>query len=276
MNTPRNTVSNTPSEPSPYCQFLKLQLTACYTIAYKESVRILRIWKMTVMPPIVTVYLFCIVFGYIIGNKIGTVSGVSYIQFIVPGLIMNIVINESFNNNASTIMIDKYNKSIESLITAPVSEITILMGYFIGCIVRVILAGTISSILVFWLADIAVQHWLIFLYTILITAALFSFLGFINGLYATRFDEIPTIPTFILTPLSFFGGIFYDISNLPEPWRSISWYNPIVYIVDTFRFSIIGVSVHNIGESLLVVTVITALLFLLSYLLLKRGYGLKN
>ena len=271
---PRHTQNNLSS--LDYSSFLKIQLTACYTIAFKESVRILRIWKMTVMPPIVTVYLFCIVFGQIIGNKIGGISGVSYMQFIVPGLIMNIVINESFNNNASTIMIDKYNRSIESLITAPVSEMTILLGYFIGCIVRVILAGSVSSILVFWLADIVVQHWFIFVYTILVTSALFSFLGFINGLYATRFDEIPTIPTFILTPLSFFGGIFYDISNLPEPWRSISWYNPIVYIVDTFRYSIVGISVHNITESLLVVTAITVLLFLLSLMLLKKGYGLRK
>ena len=153
---------------------------------------------------------------------------------------------------------------------------TIIIGYFIGCIVRVILAGTVSSILVFWLAGISVKHWFIFIYTVLITCALFSFLGFINGLYATRFDEIPTIPTFILTPLSFFGGIFYDISTLPEPWRSISWYNPIVYIVDTFRYSIVGVSVHSISESLVVVSIIAACLFLLSLTLLKRGYGLRN
>ncbi|MAV29362.1 MAG: ABC transporter permease [Legionellales bacterium] len=256
--------------------FLSHQMTACYTIAYKESVRIVRIWKMTVVPPIVTVFLFSVVFGQIIGGKIGGISGVSYLQFIIPGLIMNIVINESFNNNASSIMIDKYNKSIESMVTAPVHELTILFGYFAGCVVRVLMAGAISSVLVFWLAGIMVQHWFLFTYTILITCALFSFLGFINGLYATRFDEIPTIPTFILTPLSFFGGVFYDITTLPEPWRTISWYNPIVYIVDTFRYSTIGVTHHDITESLIVVTAITSGLFFLSYCLLRTGYGLKN
>ena len=256
--------------------FLRHQMVAWLTISRKESVRILRIWKMTVMPPIITVFLFCIVFGQIIGGKIGGISGVSYLQFIIPGLIMNIVINESFNNNASSIMIDKYNKSIETMVTSPVHEMTILLGYFSGCVVRVLLAGTISSMLVFWLADISVQHWVLFTYTILITCALFSFLGFINGLYATRFDEIPTIPTFILTPLSFFGGIFYDVTTLPEPWGSISWYNPIVYIVDTFRYSTIGVSTHDITESLVVVSAITAVLFGVSYILLRTGYGLKH
>lgn len=273
MSTEKSAV---PSDSPPLNHFLRHQLIAGRTIAYKESVRIFRIWKMTVMPPIVTVYLFTMVFGQIIGSKIGSISGVSYMQFIIPGLIMNIVINESFNNNASTIMIDKYNKSLESLVTAPVHELTILIGYFIGCIVRVFLAGFTSSILVFWLAGVTVQHWLLFFYTILVTCALFSFLGFINGLYATRFDEIPTIPTFILTPLSFFGGIFYDITKLPEPWKSISWYNPIVYIVDTFRYSIIDVSVHNITESLVVVTLITAGLFVLAFYLLRAGYGLKK
>ena len=117
--------------------FLRHQMVAWLTISRKESVRILRIWKMTVMPPIITVFLFCIVFGQIIGGKIGGISGVSYLQFIIPGLIMNIVINESFNNNASSIMIDKYNKSIETMVTSPVHEMTILLGYFSGCVVRV-------------------------------------------------------------------------------------------------------------------------------------------
>ena len=270
-----STKIDTPSIAHPP-NFLRLQFIACMTIAHKESSRIIRIWKMTVMPPIVTIYLFTVVFGQILGGKIGQILGVSYVQFIVPGLIMNIVINESFSNSSSTIVIDKYNKSIESLITSPIHELTILIGYFIGAAVRVIMAGALASILVFWLSGITVQHWLLFTYTVIITCALFSFMGFINGLYATRFDEIPTIPTFILTPLSFFGGIFYDISRLPEPWRSISWYNPIVYIVDTFRYSLLGISLHEITESLIVVTVITIALFLLSFYLLRIGYGIKK
>tara|TARA_B100001989_G_C24546939_1_gene471549 strand:- start:1584 stop:2402 length:819 start_codon:yes stop_codon:yes gene_type:complete len=267
--------TDTPSIAQPP-HFLRLQFIACMTIAHRESSRILRVWKMTVVPPIITIYLFTVVFGQILGGKIGQILGVDYVQFIVPGLIMNIVINESFSNNSSTIVIDKYNKSIESLITSPIHELTILIGYFIGAAVRVFMAGALASLLVFWQSGIAVQHWLLFTYTVLITCALFSLMGFINGLYATRFDEIPTIPTFILTPLSFFGGIFYDISRLPEPWRSISWYNPIVYIVDTFRYSLIGISLHEITESLIVVTLITVGLFCLSFYLLRIGYGIKK
>lgn len=255
---------------------LRLQLIACHAIARKETVRILRIWKMTVMPSIITIGLFSVVFGRILGQKVGHVAGVDYLQFIVPGLIMNVVINESFSNNSSTIMIDKYNRSIESLITAPIHETTILMGYFSGCVVRVFLAGFFSSLLAFWIAGISVQHWFLFLYTVLITCALFSFLGFINGLKAKRFDDNATITTFILTPLSFFGGIFYDITRLPEPYQSVNWYNPIVYIVDTFRYSVIGISLHEITESLIVVTVITIILFILSFMLLRSGYGLRK
>ena len=256
--------------------FLRLQLIAGHAIARKETIRILRIWKMTVMPSIITIILFSVVFGKILGQKVGYVAGVDYLQFIVPGLIMNVVINESFSNNSSTIMIDKYNRSIESLITAPVHESTVLISYFIGCVARVFLAGFLSSLLAFWIAGISVQHWFLFIYTILITCALFSFLGFINGLKSKRFDDNATIPTFILTPLSFFGGIFYDITRLPEPYQSINWYNPIVYIVDTFRFSIVGISLHEITESLLVVTVITVILFLISFMLLRTGYGLRQ
>lgn len=268
--------SNAQTTESTQPSFLRLQLIACHAIARKETIRIFRIWKMTVMPSIITIILFSIVFGKILGQKVGYVAGVDYLQFIVPGLIMNVVINESFSNNSSTIMIDKYNRSIESLITAPIHETTILMGYFAGCIVRVFLAGFLSSLLAFWIADIHVQHWLIFIYTVLITCALFSFLGFINGLKAKRFDDNATIPTFILTPLSFFGGIFYDITRLPEPYQSINWYNPIVYIVDTFRFGIIGISLHEIIESLIVVTVITVILFIISFMLLRTGYGIRK
>ena len=271
--TSSNTHTTLSMQPPSY---VRQQFIACMTIAHRECSRVIRVWKMTVMPPIITIYLFTVVFGKILGSKIGLVLGVPYVQFIVPGLIMNIVINESFNNNSSTIVIDKYNKSIESLITAPVHELTILLGYFIGATFRVIMAGTLASILVFVVAGITIQHWFLFFYTVLITCALFSIMGFINGLYATRFDEIPTIPTFILTPLSFFGGTFYDITRLPEPLYSISWYNPIVYIVDTFRYSLIGISSHEINESLVVVTLITLGLFLLAYYLLRTGYGIKK
>ena len=259
-----------------YTTFFKYQLTACYTLARKVSVRIFRIWKVTITPPVISISLFCLVFGQILGKKIGGISGVSYLEFIIPGLIMNIVTNESFSNNASTIMIDKFNRSIESLVTSPIHEFTILIGYFLGCLLRVFLAGGVAFLLVTWLSGIMVQDWLLFIYTIFVTTALFSFLGFINGLYASKFDEISLIPTFILTPLSFFGGVFYDITTLPEPWRSLSWYNPVVYILDTFRYSMIGVSLHDVNECLMVVTGVMVILFAACFLLLRSGYGLRN
>ena len=256
--------------------FYPAQWTAFCTVAWKEIVRILRIWRMTVMPPAINTLLFCVVFGQILGTKIGLVAGVNYMSFIAPGLIMNIVVVESFNNLASSILIEKYHHAIDDLVVSPAGNLAILFGFMIGGFMRALVAGGIASVVAFTMAGITVAHPFIFAYSVLITSAVFGFLGFITGLYAKRFDEIPTIPTFILTPLSFFAGVFYDIRNLPEPWQSLSWFNPVCYMVDTFRFGAIGVTFHDIYLGLGVMSTIALLLFLLCYYLLRVGYGLKQ
>ena len=256
--------------------YLQSQITAFQTIAYKEIMRIIRIWKMTVMPPATTTFLFCMVFGQILGPRIGLVAGVSYISFIAPGLIMNTVVIESFNNLASSVLIEKYHKAINDLVVSPASVLVILLGLMVGGVFRALLAGSIAALVAFSMARIVVAHPFILLYATFVTSIVFSLFGLITGLYARKFDEIPTIPTFILTPLSFFAGVFYDIRNLPEPWQSFSWFNPICYMVDTFRYGAIGVTFHDIYLGLAVLSSLSVVLFLLCYYLLSIGFGLKK
>ena len=256
--------------------FLQLQYRVCHTIATKEIRRIVRIWKVTVMPPIINTYLFCLVFGQIIGSRLGLIEGLTYLQFIVPGLIMNIVINESFSNCASSILIDKYHKAMDDLVVAPAHAMSILVGYLLGGMFRAFLSGLFSALLGYYLAGIELHNPFILAYAFVITSIVFSLLGMINGLYAKRFDELTTIPTFILTPLSFFGGVFYDIRRLPHPWDDLSWFNPIVYMVDSFRFGSFGVDFHDYRIALAVITLLALFLFFFTAYLLKTGFGLRK
>ena len=193
----------------PEVNLYQAQWTAFCTVAYKEIMRVMRIWKMSVMPPAVNTFLFCMVFGQILGNKIGKIAGVDYMSFIAPGLIMNIIVVESFNNLASSVLIEKYHHAIDDLVVSPAGELSILLGFMVGGFCRAIIAGGMASIVAFSMAGIVIDHPFIFGYAIFITSFVFGLLGLITGLYAQRFDEIPTIPTFILTPLSFFAGVFY-------------------------------------------------------------------
>jgi len=256
--------------------FWQLQLRATYTLACKEIKRILRIWKMSVMPPLINTYLFCIIFGKILGSKIGLVAGISYLEFIVPGLIMNIVVIESFNNVASSMVIEKYHHAIDDISMSPMHSLAILIGYCAGGIFRALISGLVTAVLAFWLAGALIQHPLMFIYTFLVTSIAFSLFGMIVGLHATKFDEMPTILHFILTPLTFFAGTFYDIRNLPSPWQELSWLNPIAYMVDTFRYSTYGVTFHSIYLGLAVITGLALLLFIIAYGLLVTGYGLRK
>jgi len=256
--------------------FSSLQRMVCYTICVKEISRIVRIWKVTIMPPVINTVLFCVVFGKIIGSRLGDIEDLTYLQFIVPGLIMNIVINESFSNCSSSILIDKYHKAMDDLIVAPAHAVAILAGYLVGGVFRALLCGFCAGLIAYPLAGLGIFNPLILLFSFLATSIVFSLLGIITGLYAKRFDELTTIPTFVLTPLSFFGGVFYDIRKLPSPWEDLSWFNPIVYMVDSFRYGSFGVDFHDFRIALIVVTAIACALFSLTLYLLHIGYGLRK
>ena len=256
--------------------FFKLQRYITYTIAKKEVSRILRIWKVTIMPPVINTYLFCVVFGQILGTKIGHIEGLTYLQFIVPGLIMNIVINESFSNCASSILIDKYHRAIDDLVVAPAYAFSIICGYLFSGVFRAVLAGFSSGILAYYLAGASLHNPLILMYAFVSTSVVFSLLGIINGLYAEKFDDISTIPTFVLTPLSFFGGVFYDIRRLPHPWDDLSWFNPIAFMVDSFRYGTFGVDFHDYRIALAVISLIAVGLLMLTTYLVHIGFGLRK
>jgi ABC-2 type transport system permease protein len=246
------------------------------TIVRKEVTRFMRIWTQTLLPPVITQSLYFIIFGGFIGSQIPAINGISYMAFIVPGLVMMAVINSSFQNVVSSFFGSKFQKNIEELMVSPVPNSVIISGYVIGGVLRGILVGAI----VFLISLIFVQPQifslpLIFLFVIL-TAVVFSLGGLVNAIFATKFDDIAIFPTFVLTPLTYLGGVFYSIHRLPEFWQKVSQLNPILYMVDGFRYGFFGFADINVGISIGILLAFTVLLSGLSHYLLEKGVGLKN
>ena len=258
-----------------HADLIRIQWQGFCTLATKEITRILRIWKMTIAPPLLTTYLFCLVFGTVLGKRIGLIYGVDYLSFIIPGLLMNVVVLESFNNTASTLMIHKFHHVTDTLITSPMHELVLILAYIVGSLVRVILVSFFLIWMTLSISSLRIVEPLLLFYALCVTCCLFSLFGMISGLYANRFDELSTIPTFVLTPLSFFSGVFYDVSRLPEPWLSVSAYNPLVYLLQFFRRAFIEGYHPPIAYNASVMGLLTLAMLLLVLMLFKRGYGLK-
>lgn len=255
--------------------FFSYQKRAFLTLAKKESIRVLRIWKMTLAPPMLTTYLFCVIFGNILGERIGTIRDMDYLLFIIPGLLMNVTVSESFVNTSSSLMIDKWNRVTDTLLTSPLHEFTLLLSLIAGSISRVclVLLGLIP--MTAYLSGHGPSDLPLFIVTTLITTVIFSLFGVLSGMYATKFDELSTIPTFILTPLSFFSGVFYDVNRLPDFWRTISQFNPMVSLVKLFRASYVSNPNIDISHLLLGVGFCAVLIFAVTAGVIKRGWGLK-
>ena len=212
------------------------------TILVKEIYRFVRIWPQTLLPPAITTALYFLIFGQLIGDRIGTINGASYMDYIVPGIILMSVISHSYANVVSSFYSTKFQHNIEELLVAPVPNWVILAGYISGGIMRGLLVGVVVAGISTLFAPIAVQHMLITLSIAALTATLFSLAGFINAVLAESFDAISIIPNFVLTPLSYLGGVFYSVSMLPSIWQTISMGNPILYMVNAFRYGLIGVT----------------------------------
>lgn len=249
---------------------------ALYTIIYKEIRRFMRIWPQTLLPPAITMTLYFVIFGNLVGSRIGEMGGFSYMQFIVPGLIMMAVITNSYANVSSSFFSSKFQKSIEELIMSPVPLHVILWGYVLGGVARGILVAIIVTSMSLFFTDLYITNWFVTIYTVLVTSLLFSLGGFINAVYAKSFDDISIIPTFVLTPLTYLGGVFYAISVLSPFWQNLSLINPIVYMVNAFRFGILGHSDVNVSISLAVITFWCAVLYGIAYYLLSRGSGMRE
>ena len=255
--------------------FQQLQI-ALNTLVSKEIRRFMRIWPQTLLPPAITMSLYFVIFGSLIGSRIGEMNGFSYMQFIVPGLIMMAVITNSYSNVVSSFFSVKFQRSIEELLASPVPNHIILIGYVIGGVVRGLLVGLIVTLLSLFFTDLSIQHYFITIFTVLVTAVLFSLGGFINAVYARSFDDISIVPTFVLTPLTYLGGVFYSMNQLDPIWQKISLLNPIVYMVNAFRYGILGASDVNVSASLAAISVFCIVLYAFAYHLLSRGTGMRE
>jgi ABC-2 type transport system permease protein len=251
------------------------KLIAFQTLVTKEVRRFLRIWVQTLVPPVITIALYFVIFGNLIGNRIGTMGGYSYMEFIVPGLIMMAVINNSYANVVSSFFSQKFQRSIEELLVSPVPNYVILLGFVVGGVARGICVGVIASLMSLFFSGLHMHNLFITLLVILLGSTVFSLGGFINAIYANKFDDVTIIPTFVLTPLIYLGGVFYSVELLPDFWEGVSKANPIFYMVNAFRYGILGVSDVDIGLALFMLVAFTVGLFVFSMYLLRRGKGLR-
>jgi ABC-2 type transport system permease protein len=245
------------------------------TLVTKEIRRFLRIWIQTLVPPVITIALYFVIFGNLIGSRIGGMGGFSYMDFIVPGLIMMAVINNSYANVVSSFFSQKFQRSIEELLVSPIPNHVILLGFVAGGVARGLCVGIIASVISLFFSGVHVHNIFITLVVILMASTVFSLGGFINAVYARNFDDISIVPTFILQPLIYLGGVFYSVELLPDFWKAVSHYNPIFYMVNAFRYGILGISDVDIVFSLLMLLGFTAGLFVFSLVLLQRGKGLR-
>ena len=249
------------------------------TLAWAQVRRILRIWIQTILPPAITTALYFLIFGQLIGSRIGGMpgyEGLTYIEFMVPGLIMLSVITNSYANVASAFYGTKFQKAMEEIIISPMPNWIILIGFLVGGIARGMLVGLVVVLTSLFFVQVTIDNIFLTAISIVLTSILFSILGLLNGIYAKTFDDVSIIPTFVLTPLIYLGGIFYSIDILSTEWQFISQLTPILYIVNFFRFAMLGVSEINPITGMVLILVFTFIFFFIAYSLLLRGVGIKE
>jgi len=249
----------------------KRTIIALSTLIKREVGRFLRIWPQTLLPSSITTTMYFFIFGKLIGCKLGNMDGLSYITYIFPGLIMMAVITNSYSNVASSLFGNKFQRSIEELLISPMPSFLLVDGFILGGLFRGLLVGLIVTFVALLFTKINIVHPFLTIVIVILTSILFSLAGFINALVAKKFDDISIIPSFVLTPLTYLGGVFYNINLLPEFWKNLSLINPIVYIVNTFRYGILGGSDLVIGKSLIAIIIFILFFYIVSLRLLKKG-----
>jgi ABC-2 type transport system permease protein len=255
---------------------LSLNLVAMQTVVRKEVVRVMRIWVQTIVPPAITMTLYFIIFGNLIGRRIGSMDGFDYMQYIAPGLIMMSVITNSYGNVVSSFFGAKFGRHIEEMLVSPMSNATIIIGHVAGGVIRGVTVGLLVTVIALFFTKLEVRHPFVMVSMALLSSIVFSLAGFINAAFARKFDDISIVPTFVLTPLTYLGGVFYSISLLPEFWQKVSLANPILYMVNAFRYGILGTSDIAIGHAYAIVLVFVVLLFGSSLYLMKHGVGIRE
>ncbi len=246
------------------------------TIVRKEVGRIMRIWVQTIVPPAITMTLYFVIFGTLIGKRIGTMDGFDYMQYIAPGLIMMSVITNSYGNVVSSFFGAKFGNHLEEMLVSPLPNWLIIIGHVAGGVLRGLLVGLLVTGIALFFTDLHVEHVLITISVVVLTSIVFSLGGIINAIFAQDFEGISIIPTFVLTPLTYLGGVFYSVNLLGEPWRTISQANPILYMVNAFRYGILGVSDIDIRVAYAIIVFFAVALYLAAMMLMNKGIGMRS
>ncbi len=246
------------------------------TILRREVTRVVRIWPQTVLPPVITMSLYFVIFGNLIGPRIGEMEGYSYIQYIVPGLIMMSIITSSYANVVSSFFGAKFQKHIEELLVAPTYNSVVVWGFVCGGVTRGLAVGFFVSLIALFFTKLHFYQLGITMLVAVLTAILFSLMGLLNGIFAKKFDDISIIPTFVLTPLTYLGGVFYSIDLLPVFWQKVTYANPVFYMVNAFRYGMLGESDVEIEIAIIMISGFIIALYAISLWLIKKGYRLRS
>ena len=252
------------------------QFIAFMTILRKEIRRFLRIWPQTLLPSAITMSLYFVIFGSLIGSRIGEMGGFTYMQFVVPGLVMMAIVTNSYSNVVSSFFGSKFNHSVEELLVSPVPNYVILMGYVLGGVTRGLLVAIVVTVVSLFFTRLNIHSYTVVILIVLMTSTLFALAGFINAVFANSFDDISIIPTFVLTPLIYLGGVFYSMDLLPDFWAGVSKLNPLVYVVNAFRYGVLGVSDVSLPFAFGMIGLFTAIAFVYSMHLLNTGKRLRQ
>jgi ABC-2 type transport system permease protein len=254
----------------------KSQLISLHTLVRKECTRVLRIWLQTIVPPIITMSLYFIIFGNLIGRRIGEMGGFDYMQYIAPGLIMMSVITNSYGNVVSSFFGAKFQKHLEEMLVAPMPTYAIVLGHVSGGVLRGLLVGFVVTIIALFFTHLQIVNIYITISVVILTSIVFSLGGFINAVFARKFDDISIIPSFVLAPLTYLGGVFYSITLLPDIAQTASRLNPILYMVNAFRYGMLGVSDIDIGVAYSIILSFAVGLFIACIFLVRKGVGIRD
>ncbi len=255
---------------------LRKDWVAYYTLTSREVRRFTRIWVQTLIPPVITTALYFLIFGKLIGSRIGTIDGVSYIEFIAPGLIMMSILTNAYSNVSSSFFGTKMHRNIEEQLVSSMSDSLIVLGYVTGGVLRGLCVGTIVAIVALLFTHLSIAHVFLTLLVAVLTAVVFAFAGFLNGLYAKTYDDVSLIPTFVLTPLTYLGGVFYSISMLSPFWQGVAQFNPLLYVINGFRYSMLGISDVSFSVTVVFLVLLVAVMFVTSLRLMKHSSSMRS
>ncbi|UCE90695.1 MAG: ABC transporter permease [Pseudomonadota bacterium] len=255
---------------------MEQQAVAFNAILTKEVLRFARIWVQTILPAGITMALYFVIFGNLIGSRIGTISGISYIDYIVPGIILMAVINNAYANVVSSFYSAKFQKHVEEMLVSPMPNYLIVLGFMAGGMARGFAVGVVVVGVAMFFTDLSVHSVPVSIAVVILTSMLFSLAGLINAVFANSFDDISIIPTFVLTPLTYLGGVFYSIDMLPDFWRAVSLANPILYMVNAFRYGMLGETDTSLLLAFGIIILFVVALFLVALQLLRKGVGIRT